>query len=455
METKSQAGVETPPSYRTDRGPRSLPEEGESNGATKVSTKRGDGELDYAPGTSPKPGNFLVLCLILVVAAAGLVWLVHHFLAAQAANAKAPRGPMTVPVVTAVARKGDMDIYLTGLGSVTPLNVVALHTRVDGQVDKVNFIEGAMVHQGDVLAELDPRPFQVQLEEAQGQLVKDQAVLKNAQLDLDRYKSAPGSFTQQQIDTQDATILQAQGAVTTDQGAIDSAKLNLVYCKITAPISGKIGFRLIDPGNIVHATDTTPLAVIAQLQPITVIFNLPEDNIQQVLKAAGKGGKLPVEAYGRDVTQKISSGTLLAIDNQADPTTATIRFKGTFPNTDSMLFPSQFVNARLLVDVRRDAVIVPSAAVQRSPTTTFVYVVKPEDTVDMRDVTIGPSEGDETLIAKGLQAGEVVVTDGVDKLQDGSKVMVDKSAMQGAAPTTSPSGAHAGHHHDQGSTAQQ
>jgi multidrug efflux system membrane fusion protein len=243
--------------------------------------------------------------------------------------------------------------------------------------------------------------------------------------------------------------------VTTDQGAIDSAKLNLVYCTITSPLTGRIGFRLIDPGNIVHAADTNPLAVITQFQPITVIFNLPEDNIQQVLKAAGKGGTMPVEAYSRDATTRISSGTLLAIDNQADPTTATIRFKGTFSNTDNVLFPSQFVNARLLVDVKHDAIIVPSAAVQRSPTTTFVYVVKPDNTVEMRDVVIGPSEADDTLIAKGLRAGEVVVTDGVDKLQDGSKVAIDKSAMPGTVPTTSPSGVHSGHHHDQGSTGQQ
>ena len=452
METQSQTGVERPPISRPDRGPRTVPGDGKPDNAQRVSPPLPREELTYAPGKKSGPGNLLVLCIILILGVVGLWWLVHHFLAAQAANAKAPRGPMAVPVVAAVARKGDMDIYLTGLGSVTPLNTVALHTRVDGEVEKVNFTEGAMVHQGDVLAELDPRPFQVQHEQAQGQLIKDQATLKNAKLDLQRYQSAPGSFTQQQIDTQDATILQSQGAVATDQGAIDSANLNLIYCKITAPISGKIGFRLIDPGNIVHATDTSPLAVITQLQPITVIFNLPEDNIQQVLKAAGKGGVMPVDAYSRDATSKITSGSLLAIDNQADPTTATIRFKGTFPNTDNLLFPSQFVNSRLLVDVRHDAVIVPSAAVQRSPTTTFVYVVKPDDTVEMRDVVIGPSEADETLIAKGLEPGEVVVTDGVDKLQDGSKVTVDKSAMQGGAPTTAPSGHH--HHHDAGESPQ-
>jgi membrane fusion protein, multidrug efflux system len=356
-------------------------------------------------------------------------------------------------VVAATARQGDMGIYFTGLGSVTPLNTVAIHTRVDGQVMKVNFAEGAVVQEGDVLAQLDARPFEVQLEQAQGQLLKDQAQLKDAQLDLERYKSAPGSFTQQQIDTQQAVVDQAAGAVRTDQGAIDSAKLNIDYCRVTAPLTGKIGFRLIDPGNIVHAADTTPIAVITQLQPITVVFNLPEDNLQQVLVAASKGGDMVADAYNRDATTKISSGTLAAIDNQVDSTTGTVRFKATFPNTDSMLYPSQFVNARLLVDVRKGVIIVPSAAVQRSPASTFVYVVKSDDTVDVREVVVGPSEGDETLIARGLAAGEIVVTDGVDKLIGGAKVSIDKMLPAPGAASAVAAQDH-GHRHANGANPQ-
>ncbi len=445
MDTKTQTQVETPPAYRPGT-PRTPPLRGDDGISQSNGGRDHAEELRYAPARKTGMGYLIVLSVLLLAAAAGLFWVVHHILANQAASAKAPRGPVTIPVVAAVARKGDMNIYLTGLGSVTPLNTVSIHTRVDGQVDKVNFTEGAMVHQGDVLAEIDPRPFQVQLEQAQGQLLKDQAALKNAQLDLQRYQSAPGSFTQQQIDTQQATLSQAEGALKTDQGAIDSAQLNLIYCKVTAPITGKIGFRLVDPGNIIHAADTNPLAVITQLQPITVVFTLAEDNLQQVLKAAGKGGAMPVDAFSRDATTRITSGTLLAIDNQVDPTTGTVRFKGEFPNTESLLYPSQFVNARLLVDVRHDAIIVPAAAVQRSPTSTFVYVVKSDDTVDTRDITAGPTEGDETLIAKGLQQGEVVVTDGVDKLLQGSKVTVEMAQAHGGGPSTAPSSGHAHGH---------
>lgn len=446
METKSQTGVGTPPISRSDRAPRSQPTQGDSDGGSRRTPQLDHAELNYARSSGPRSRFVLWLCFVLLLAAVGIFWVAHRALAAQSATAKAPRGPAVVPVVTAVARTGDMSIYLTGLGSVTPLNTVAVHTRVDGQVDKVSFTEGGIVHQGDVLAEIDPRPFNVQLEQAEGQLLKDQALLKNAQLDLQRYQSAPGSFTQQQIDTQNSTIGQAQGAIRIDQGAIDSAKLNLAYCKVTAPITGKIGFRLVDPGNIIHATDTTPLAVITQLEPITVVFNLPEDNLQQVLKATGKQGAMPVDAYSRDATTKISSGMLLAVDNQVDPTTGTIRFKGSFPNTDNLLYPSQFVNARLLVDVRRAAIMIPSVAVQRSPTSTFVYVVKSDDTVDMRDINIGPSEGDDTLIATGLAAGELVVTGGVDKLLQGAKVSIDKVAAHGGSSTTAPSG----HAHSKG-----
>jgi multidrug efflux system membrane fusion protein len=390
----------------------------------------------------------LIVVLVALVMLGGIGALIsYRYHASASASALATkRGFGAVPVMAAMSRTGDMDIYLTGLGAVTPLNVVTLHTRVDGEIEKLDFVEGTMVQQHQLLVELDPRPFQVQLTQAQGQLLKDQATLKNAQLDLQRYQSAPGSFTQQQIATQQATVLQSEGAIKTDQGAIDSANLNLVYCKITAPLTGKIGLRLVDPGNIVHATDTTGLAVIAQIQPIALVFSLPEDNIPQVQSSIARGGKLVVDAYSRDLKRKLAGGTLLALDNQVDSTTGTVRFKGVFPNEDNALFPNEFVNARLLVDVRHGAVIAPSAAVQRSPQSTFVYVVKDDDTVEMRNVAIGPSEGDDTIIEKGLKTGEIIVTDGVDKLQEGSKVSFDKAMLQGADPA-SEAGESAGRGH--------
>lgn len=387
-----------------------------------------------------------MLVAVLLLGGIGAPVFYRYRAGAAASALAAKRGVAAVPVMAGMARTGDMDIYLTGLGAVTPLNVVTLHTRVDGEIEKIDFVEGTMVKQGQLLFELDPRPFQVQLTQAQGQLLKDQATLKNAQLDLQRYQSAPGSFTQQEIATQEAAVLQSEGAVKTDQGVIDSANLNLIYCKITAPLSGKIGLRLVDPGNIVHATDATGLAVITQIQPIALVFSLPEDNIPEVETSMSGGGKLAVDAYSRDLKKKLASGTLLAVDNQVDPTTGTFRIKGVFPNNDGALFPNEFVNARLLVDVRHGAVIAPSAAVQRSPQSTFVYVVKDDDTVEMRNVTIGPSEGDDTIIEKGLNAKEIVVTDGVDKLQEGSKVSFDKALLQGS-DSASETGDAAGHGH--------
>jgi multidrug efflux system membrane fusion protein len=438
MDTKTQTPGQSPAAWTERRAPGA---DGKTQGVVPARVVREAGELGYAQGGG-SGGHLgtIILFVVLVLAGAGIFWIVRHALAVQAATAKAPRGPMTVPVVAATARQGDMSIYFTGLGSVIPLNTVSIHSRVDGQVMKINFTEGTLVKQGDVLVELDASPFQVQREQAEGQLLKDQAIRTQAQQDLERYKSAPGSFTKQQIDAQQATVDQASGAVKTDQATIDAADVNIGYCTIKAPLSGRIGFRLIDQGNIVHSADTTPIAVITQIQPITVVFNLPEDNLQQVLTATAKESALTTEAYNRDATTKISSGTLAAIDNQVDPATGTVRFKATFPNTDGRLYPSQFVNARLLVDVRKGVIIVPAAAVQRSPQSTFVYVVKPDNTVDMRDVVTGPSEADETLIAKGLNAGEIVVTDGVDKLTAGAKVSVDKMVASSGAPTTAPSG---------------
>ena len=343
----------------------------------------------------------------------------------QTAAPPAPRALPPVPVVTTKVRQGNMGIYLTGLGSVTAFNTVTVRPRVDGQVIKVAFQEGQLVRQGDLLAEIDPRPFQVQLAQAEGQLAKDTAQLQNARVDLERYKVllAQDSVAKQQLDTQIALVNQYEGVIKSDQAQIDNAKLQLTYSRITAPITGRIGLRLVDPGNVVRANDpNNGLAIITQLQPIALIFNIPEDDLPKVLTKMRSGQQLVVDAYDRNLTKKLATGTLLTIDNQIDPNTGTVKCKAVFANDDNALFPNQFVNARLLVDTKKDTSIVPTAAVQRSPQGTFVYVVKDDSSVETRNVVVGPSEGDEVVIEKGLAPGEVVVIEGVDKLQRGMKV---------------------------------
>src|ERR1700693_4656960 len=340
---------------------------------------------------------------------------------AQAAKARTQRA---IPVVGAAAKTGDLSVSLTGLGTVTASNTVTIRSRVDGQLIRVAFREGQLVHQGDLLAEIDPRPFQVQLMQAEGQKAKDEAALQNARVDLARYTVLvqEDSISRQQLDTQAATVNQLEASVKSDQAQIESAKLNLTYSRVTAPISGTIGLRLVDTGNIVHATDPNGLLVITEIQPITVVFTIPADQLPQVLPQTKAGRQLAVDAYDRDLKNKLATGSVLAIDNQIDQTTGTVKIKAIFPNENFALFSNQFVNARLLVDTLRGVVIVPTAAIQRSPQSTFAYVVKPDSTVDMRNVEIQLTQGDDTVIRRGVAAGETVVTDGVDKLQPGMKV---------------------------------
>jgi multidrug efflux system membrane fusion protein len=343
-------------------------------------------------------------------------------------------GGFVVPVVVAAAQRGDLPVYFDGLGTVTAFNTVTLHSRVDGQITKINFQEGQFVHQGDSLLEIDPRPYQVQLEQAEGQLAKDQAQLRDVQVNYERFQLLykEGVIPKQQLDTQGSQVGEFEGAIKADQGTIDSAKLQLVYSHVAAPISGRIGLRLVDIGNIVHATDTNGLLVITQLQPIAVIFSLPQDQLPQVATKLRNGEQLVVDAYDRDDTTKIEAGKLLTIDNQIDTTTGTYKLKAVFNNDRNILFPNQFVNVHLLADVKKNLVIVPASAIQRGPQGTYVYVVQSGNTTKIQTVTIALTTANSVGLSAGLNAGDIVVVDGQDKLQDGSHV--NPSTAPAAAP---------------------
>lgn len=391
--------------------------------------------------SEPRRRHWLLIASIVVIAA----FLFFHFFhrgggkaPAQGekggkggAGGRGPQGP--VPVLAAAAATKDVGVYLNGLGTVAPLNTVSVRSRVDGQLLRIDFKEGQVVRGGQLLAELDPRPFQVQLLQAQGQRDKDEATLHNAEVDLERYRVlyAQDSIAKQQLDTQAATVAQIQATLKSDQAQIESAKLNLAYSRITAPTGGRVGLRQVDVGNIVHASDQNGIVVITQLQPINVLFTLPADQIPQVLPKVHSGQTLPVDAYDRDLKHKLATGKVQAVDNQIDPTTGTVRLKAIFPNDNEALFPDQFVNARLLVDVLRGVVTVPAAAIQRSPQSAFVYVVKPDHTVESRNVVPGLTEGEDTVVQSGLQAGEMVVIDGVDKLRPNMKVDLSVAGPNG------------------------
>jgi multidrug efflux system membrane fusion protein len=362
--------------------------------------------------------------------------------AGVASTAAGKTGAAAIPVTAARSRKGDIDVYDTGLGAVTPILTVNVKSRVDGQLMSVRYKEGDLVHKGDLLLDIDPRPYQVQLTLAQGQLLKDQAALANARIDLARYQELLGKslVPEQQVATQEALVSQDEAAIKTDQGQVDSANLNITYCHITALITGRVGLRLVDPGNMVHASDANALLVITQMQPISVIFTLAEDQLQVVLKKMRAGDKLPVDAYDRDMKSKLAEGSLTALDNEIDPTTGTLKLRATFDNEQGTLFPNQFINVRLLVDRKQGVTVVPTAAVQRNAQATYVYAVKPDSTVTVRPITTGTTEGDDTEVVTGLAPDEVVVMTGVDKLQEGSKVNAQfpSTSGRGQAATSSP-----------------
>ncbi len=348
---------------------------------------------------------------------------------------KPAKPPQRIPVVgTAQVGTRDVPLYLSGLGTVTANKTVTVRSRVDGQLMEVPIAEGQAVQEGDVLALIDPRLWQAQLEQAEGQLARDQAPLTGAKQTLARYQMLHESNTigSQQVDEQNALVQQSEAAVRTDLAAIANAKLQLEYCRITAPISGRIGLRLVDAGNMVRTNDPTGIAVITQLKPIAVLFTIPQDDIAQVMQRSREGEPPVVELFDREFKDRLATGTLTAVDNQVDSTTGTLRLKAVFDNSDESLFPNQFVNARMLVNTLQDAVVIPSAALQRGPDFSFVYVLQQDSTVAIREVVAGVTNGGETVIQSGLQPGETVVTDGLDKLQPGSRVTIKTGDGKGA-----------------------
>jgi multidrug efflux system membrane fusion protein len=382
----------------------------------------------------------------LVVVAGAIAWAVLHNKQPAGGAPGAPpggkpggrgafqSGPM--PVVAASVIKTNLDVTLNALGTVTPLATVTVKTQIAGTLQEIAFQEGQMVKKGDFLAQIDPRPYQAALAQAQGTLARDQALLKQAQLDLKRYKTllSEDSIASQQVDTQESLVEQYKGTVVTDQANVDTAKLNLIYCHITAPVSGRVGLRQVDLGNYVQTSDTNGIVVITQMQPMSVIFTLPEDQLPQVLSQTTKGNQLKVTAYDRAKTIKLAEGKLDTIDNQIDSTTGTVKLRALFANDPQILYPQQFVNVDLLVNTLVDTKAVPTAAVMNGAPGTYVYLVKDDNTVTVRPVKIGPQSGDKVAILSGVEVGDKVVVDGADKLREGSPVTLPAAGGDQAAP---------------------
>ncbi|QDT53761.1 Multidrug resistance protein MdtA precursor [Caulifigura coniformis] len=423
--------------------------ESKSSGDARPAWERLTPPLPAAPPTVA--GRIIRWTILLVMIGAGWkyfpVWWpwVQARLPGRAAGPGAPPARVT-PVIVAPVLKRDMELYLNGLGTVTALNTVTVRSRVEGEIVNIAFQEGQMVEQGDLLAEIDPRPFERQRDQAKGALARDQASLDLAKLNLKRQDELlkSNATTQAQYDQQFGMVAQAAAVVETNRAVLENAELQLQYCRITAPISGRVGLKLVDRGNMVRANDPNGIVVITQLEPIGVVFTIPQDEIPRVQKRIRDSKELPVEAYDRDFRTQLATGKLLAIDNQVDATTGTLRLKAEFKNANGVLFPNQFVNARLTVETVRNAYVVPSAAVQRGPEGPFVYIATAGNTAERRPVVTGPSQGNETSIQTGLSPGDMVITDGVDKLQPTepwTKISYRGAKTADARPEVAPSGA--------------
>jgi len=412
---------------------------GQVRSSSTLDSLRQGSDEPPSPPNHPRRRTWLWLAALAVLLLAGVIVWREFTRHSQAASTK-PKTPPATPVVAAEARQGDIPVYFTGLGAVTSIYTVTIKTRVDGQINKVSYIEGQAVKKGQPLVDIDSRPYEVQLIQAQGQLMKDQAALENARIDLQRYQAllAKNAVAQQIYATQKATVAQDEGNVKTDEGNIASAKLNIAYCHINASITGRVGLRLVDPGNLVSAASATPLVVITQTMPISVIFTLPEEQIPEVLKRERAGAHLAVAALDRESKNVIANGELTTIDNQIDQTTGTLRFRATFPNKDESLFANQFVNARLLVETKQNVTLLPNAAIQRNGSATFVYLLQPDKSVTVRNVKVGTTDANESEVSSGVSPGDVVITQGVDKLQEGSRVQAQIQSADTPAKNNQP-----------------